>query len=125
MEQKFKILTYQEFRDEHLNKTAEKMVYENYVDSVHAANTLWALQQMQISSIQSQKAYNASVNECLEGLHERANGLNELIGMHKTALITHKAKIKFLDQVAWISVALHCFTILYIALRYFTRFGGY
>lgn len=125
MEQKFKILTYQEFRDEHLNDTAEKMAYANYVDSVYAANTLYAMQVLTQSYIESQKTFNSSVTNCLKELHERDNALSKLNDMHQTALITHKAKIQFLDQVAWISVALHCFTMLYIALRYFTRFGGY
>lgn len=117
MEQKFKILTYQEFRDEHLNDTPEKMAYANYVDNVHAANILYSMQVLTQSYIESQKTFNTSVTDCLKGLHERDNGLDKLISNHQTALITHKAKIQFLDQVAWISVALHCFTMLYIVLR--------
>jgi hypothetical protein len=117
MEQKFKILTYQEFRDEHLNDTPEKMAYANYVDNVHAANILYSMQNLSMSSIESQKTFNNSVTDCLKGLHERDNALSKLNDMHQTALITHKAKIQFLDQVAWISVAIHFLTTLCIVLH--------
>ena len=110
MEQKFKILTYQEFRDEHLNDTAEKMAYANYVGNVHAANVIHSIQELYITGIKNQ----ASVNENLITLYKVLDKKAELA---ETALIAHKAKIQFLDQVAWISVILHFLTALCIVLH--------
>ena len=110
MAKKFKILTFEQFMDEHLNLSSEKLAYRNYVDNMHAANSIYMLQELLVNSVQSQGRLNLAHSECV-------SGLNELHSILLNRVEAHRKEILELHSYQTISTIIHVLTLTYIVLK--------